>query len=90
METFLTCGEYYYQTKLNGKKGGTSLPALRGISLHSGGGEQLHAEDRVARRHPQTDFVDFAIAQFDGGLSSGVHLSHEDEGRDQESHRQGP
>lgn len=78
METFLTCGEYFYQTKLNGKKSGTSLPALRGISLHSAAANNYAQKIESHTDLSQPDFVDFAIAQFDGGLTQGVHLSDED------------
>ena len=79
LDTFLTCGELYYQTRLNGKKSGTSLPALRGTAVHAAAANNYRQKIETREDLSQGDFVDFAVSQFDGGLSSGVHLSSEDE-----------
>lgn len=79
IEDYLMCGEYYLQTRIEGKRGPKSLPALRGISLHAAAANNYTQKIETAADLPQSDFIDFAVAQFDGGLSTGVHLSKEDE-----------
>lgn len=79
IEDYLMCGEYFRQVRIEGKRSGKSLPALRGISLHAAAAENYTQKIESAVDIPQSDFVDFAVSQFDGGLTTGVHLSKEDE-----------
>lgn len=69
----------YLEAKEKKEKQRSNLAQIRGSATHAAAAENFKQKVSTHQDIPQSDFVDFAIADFDGRLSSGFILTKEEE-----------
>lgn len=85
LDSYCRCPEAYRRRYLEGERIPPAIAQIRGTATHAAASRNFKQKIETREDIPVDDFVDFAVASFDGGLSGGFSLDPEEESQGPET-----